>query len=189
MNTPILNEYLLTHIPYRLQAIDGFRWACETILIKPQTQSVELIIDGRIEIKSKEYRFITNPMVEVGSIYCRVLLEILGVGLNSTKNHLIERPIGSIKPDDITLLNFGLNRLSVDKVVSVPIETSENIERACIAAIVTADKAVAHLTLGPTTKLDLQDLYTSSRVVPYLIIKYLYQALDLPEPNYRISGK
>jgi len=183
-----LKEYLDIHIPYRLQAIDGLRWACKLIATSPHTESVELCFDGKKVATSSTFRFVTNPMVEVGSIYCRVLLEFLGVGLAAKKDRLKAKPDEYYKPDDITLQSFGLSRLGVDQIRKAPTATPDEIEKACVSTILTADKAIAHLTYGLDPPQNIPDLHICSLTVPWLICQYLYRALDLPEPRYKIGS-
>ncbi len=181
-----LRDYLMIHIPYRLQAIDGLQWACQVIIKYQKTNFVQLHIDGVLAASSNSYRFITNPMLEVGLLYCRVLLEFLGIGLNINRNKLKEKTDLSIKPDDININNFGLNRLTINQVCDVPFASSIELEQAYIYTILTADKAVAHLTIGPNLPQNINNLSICSKAVPFLICKYLYTALGLREPNYKM---
>ena len=181
-----LVDYVNDHIPYRMQAIDGLRWACEIIKNKQRTEFVQLLIDGNVAASSNSYRFVTNPMVEVGSIYCRVLLEFLGIGLNNKRDELKEKTHESMKSDDITITSFGLQRLTINQVVDIPISSPDELRQAYIYTILTADKAVAHLTFGPNLPQNINILSICSKAVPYLICKYLYEELGLHEPKYKL---
>ncbi len=173
------------HIPYRLNEIDGLRWVCELLLAANlQPQVVEVTFDSKPVIRSPNYRFLTNPMLEMGAVYCRVLLEFLGIGL--THDRLASGR--NRKTDDVGIEHFGLEQVALADLRRAPFGDGQQIEQACVTTIHIAHKAVAHLTTGRQPDSDLQRLYLSSKLVPWLVSKHLYDALGLPEPRYRIGG-
>ena len=182
--TPEQKLFLDVHIPYRLRAIDGLRWVCELLLADSQPGLVEVTFDSKLVIRSPSYRFLTNPMLEMGAVYCRVLLEFLGITL--TKGKLASK--SSVRQDDVGIDTFGLKQVTLAELRSAPFGDGDQIEQACVTTILIAHKAVAHLTIGHQPDSDLQRLHLSSRLVPWLVSRHLYVALGLPEPLYRVEG-
>jgi hypothetical protein len=185
MNEQARKDWLEVHLPYRLQAVDGLRWVCELLLAGDYPTSVEVFFDGRKVITSSSFRFLTNPMLEVGVVFCRVLLEFLGVSLDRSKKHLKQR--GSPQPDDVKMEDFGLLPITVEQVRQAPTGPPDQVEEACAYTIFTAHKAVAHLTPGPVPRSDVVKLHLCSLTVRWLVYEYVYKVLDLPEPRYRLE--
>jgi hypothetical protein len=180
-----LEAMLQEHIPYRLTAIDCLRWVCELLQSGQSPRCVELSFDSRPVIASDSFRIFTNPMLEMGAIYCRVLLEFLGVGLDDSGSSL--RVVRRRKPDDVGIEHFGLPPLSLDAVADTELGATADVHRACVVTIHIAHKAVAHLTTGRQPDADLRRLHLCSRLVPRLVVKNLYGALNRPEPRYRLG--
>ncbi|MBC8492795.1 MAG: hypothetical protein H8D43_03335 [Chloroflexi bacterium] len=179
-------NWLEVHLPYRLQAVDGLRWVSELLLVGNYPASVEVFFDGRRVISSTSFRFLTNPMLEAGVIFCRVLLEFLGVSLdNTTKDRLKQRTSGW--RDAVKIEDFRLLPITVEQVRQAPTGSPDQVEEACAYTILTAHKAIAHLTPGPEPKSDVAKLHLCSLTVPWLVCEYVYRALELPEPRYKLG--
>lgn len=173
----ILNE----HIPYRLEAIGAMQWACDLLISRHTPEKVQLHFDDQVVVKSGSFRFFTNPILEIGSVYSRVLLEFLGITASRSKNCLVE--VDRRVAGDVGIENFpNLSRLSTANVLNAPFGQSEEIERACITTIAVANKAVAHLTKGGAAH-SVADLRLCSQVVPWLILKHVYEPLGAPRPE------
>ncbi|HEX9916586.1 MAG TPA: hypothetical protein VGB16_02515 [candidate division Zixibacteria bacterium] len=185
MNKQEQQGWLDEHIPYRLQAIVSLRWVCELLVSENYPTSVKLYFDNQEVLSNNSFRFLTNPMLEIGTIYCRVLLEFLGLSLNKGNRQLIER--SSSHSDDIRIEDFGLKPLTRKEVFKAPMGRPEEIEEACIYTISAANKAVVHLTRGFYDKTGIGRLHRCSFVVPWLICEYLYKPLNLPDPEYKLG--
>ena len=78
----VLNQW----IPYRLQAIDTLQFAWEWINESGEQRQVELTVGGKLKLKGN-IAAIANPMIEVGLIHARALLEFLGLGVREALLH------------------------------------------------------------------------------------------------------
>jgi len=146
---------------------------------------VEVTFDSRPIIRTSTYRFLTNPMLEMGAIYCRVLLEFLGISLNKPQDHLANGRRRGV--DDVGIEHFGLDRLGVCDVLGAPFGEADVIERACVTTIRIAHKAVAHLTAKREPNDDIRRLHLCSKLVPWLVCRHLYEALGMPHPDYQFG--
>jgi hypothetical protein len=184
MNEAEKEEMLKEHIPYRLTSIDGLRFVCEILLQHGDSANVRLYFDDRRVLATPSCRLLTNPVLEVGAIYCRVLLEFLGIGLERRTGRLKEKSRAKRQDGDIWIEDFGLKRVSVAQVRSAGTGKPDEVEEACVDAILTAHRAVAHLTYGLPGRPELGRLRTGAYTVLRLVEEHLYRRLDLEIPHY-----
>jgi hypothetical protein len=153
---------------------------------------MDVYIDGKLCITGN-HRGLTNPSVEIGIMYSRVLLEFLGLKANQSKTKLIE--IRERKDDDIGIEDFlsssgPLKKVSIADALSCYKGSPADAELGLVTIIAHADKAIAHLTEGP-----VQDAHTlglvelGSKGVLALMCRHLYVALGRPNPDYEIKTK
>ncbi|HUS59291.1 MAG TPA: hypothetical protein VM141_11625 [Planctomycetota bacterium] len=191
-------EFLDNHIPYRITAVDFMGHACDLVTSGRADRPAVVVIDGQKELEASKCRFLTNPVIETGAIFCRVLLEFLGVKLGKDMQ-LVSRCSNkkngepNKKNDDVFIEDFRLNgcpltRVSPETILSTRgFGSEEAIKRACITAIHVPNKAVAHLTSGLEERDTLEDLRLCSKLIPYLVAKHLYEALEYPVPPYGVK--
>ena len=169
------------HIPYRLAHVDGMRWACELLLPGPdQRGRIELMYAGQ-KVLAGTPRCITNPLVEVGAISCRVMLEFLGIKVG--KDELIE--VSKRKSDDIAIEMFGVPRVRLADLDSYAGTERELVRLSCVTTIHIAHKVVAHFTSAPIERTGFEHLLRCGRTVVELIERDLYGALGREVPDYR----
>ncbi len=101
-NALTLEEVVNKWIPYRLQAIETLQFAWDWIN-EPHSQSqVQVIVDDRIKIQGN-VAGIANPMIKIGLIHARALLEFLGLcACNGRLEQIRKR-----RPDDIGVEHFS----------------------------------------------------------------------------------
>ena len=130
-------------------------------------------------------RNLTNPMIEVGLVYVRVLMEFLGLQADKTKIYLKDHERGrkdSVYIEDFFVSGSALPRVTRDDVVA----RHPKAEISLVCAIAHADKAICHLTLGPQQdEATLDQITLASRIVPLLIEEFFYGKLGLPVPPYK----
>ena len=179
-------EFLDRHIPYRITAVDFMGHACDLVTSGRADRPAVVVIDGQKELEASKCRFLTNPVIETGAIFCRVLLEFLGVKLGKDMQ-LVSRCSNKKNKDDVFIEDFNLNGVSPETILSTRYFGSEEaVKRACITAIHVSHKAVAHLTSG-LKESNIQDLRLCSKLIPYLVAKHLYEALEYPVPPYGVK--
>ncbi len=183
-------EYISKHIPYRMQAIDWLNCVVWYISKWQEAKPMVISIDGKEIIRGNHYA-LTNPSLEIGLIYCRVLLEFLGLRADKTKNRLenwSRKPPDTITIEDFKFEGEPLNKITREDVLSTYPGPLKDAEKALVTVIAHADKAVAHLTTGPSTDPEVLTRYEiASRGVPKIVCQFFYNRLKLPHPDYEIK--
>lgn len=105
------NEILYEWIPYRLQSIDSMMWAYNIHDVLSLLREMEVFVDGK-KILQGNVNALLNPMIEVGFIHARSLLEFLG--LNAQKGKLVAAK--NRRRDDIAIEHFETNGMALKKV-------------------------------------------------------------------------
>jgi hypothetical protein len=176
-------EFLDEHIPYRLGNLELFYHALRVKLSEPAPQKVKMIFDTGHEIQGPYWIF-TNLATEAGILVCRTLLEFLEAKpkykddvLITMFKHLDGRNLRSVSLSDVAKFH------PPDFSESKTLEALKFTRRA-------ADKAVAHLTLGPSQEEEIQR-YQDEEIQRYqvsclairaAIEHYLYEKLGHPVP-------
>src|SRR5690348_5278416 len=73
-----LEEILEQWIPYRLQTIETLQFAWEWVGESDAPREVVVLVDGQLKLRGN-IAAIANPMIEIGFIHARSLLEFLGL--------------------------------------------------------------------------------------------------------------
>jgi len=168
-------EYLIGHIPYRLQSLRFCYRVCKQAMDHHTDYGNELWIGKCLALDDDNSLFI-NPIVESGLVYSRVLLAFLGIGRQHKTGDL--KQIASKKHDDICIRDFDLPWVTVRQAVSgFSYASPTDVEFALSRVIETANKTVAHLTTGPSASGTFPILRTTCRVVIDLVCRHLYAPL------------
>lgn len=184
-NALTLEEVANKWIPYRLQAIETLQFAWDWINAPNSQRQVQVLVDGRIKIQGN-VASIANPMIEIGLIHARALLEFLGL---CASNGRLEQ-IGKRRPDDIGVEHFSTRECPL-RVVS-PISAlsaypgqKNDAESALVAVFEWTNKGLAHLTTGMSDKYTDQHLDIACRGIPVLLHNHLYAKLGREIPKFR----
>lgn len=142
----VLNQW----IPYRLQAIETLQFAWEWKGEPEQQRQVEVVVDGKLKFRGN-VAAIANPMIEVGLIHARVLLEFLGLATKDGK--LIQAKRRKNRNDDIVVEQFSTPAIVLSMVTPSDVFSSypgpqEEAEHALVAIFEWTNKGLAHLTTG-----------------------------------------
>ncbi|QGG90655.1 hypothetical protein GH983_09335 [Agrobacterium sp. MA01] len=183
-------EKYLRHLDHRMQSVATLNWA---LTIRSQWQAAPPIavhIDGKLTLEGN-LNAITNPMLEVGLVHCRALMEFLG--LCDEKGSLSQ--IKKRRPSDIGVEHFKnasgpLPMLSPGVAVSRYGGDADEAERALLSVFRMTNKGLAHSTSGmieDPADFDLVEI--ASAGVPSLMVSYFYTPLGLPRPDSRISTR
>ncbi len=182
-------EYLARHIPYRMQSIAWFLRVLDGTWDWKEPKEMHILIDGKLCI-SGTHHGLTNPSIEVGIIYSRVLLEFLGLKAKKPKKALVE--ISDRWDDDIGIEDFSTNagplkKVTVSEALKCYPGDPRDAEESLVTIIAHADKAIAHMTEGL-----LQDERTLGLVelggkgVLELMSRHFYGALGRKVPSFRM---
>jgi hypothetical protein len=195
MNTPKFDqtEYLQQHIPYRITSVIGLRRGLDLVHTWKGGQNARLLVTLNDKpVVQGNGAALTNPMIEMGLLSVRVMFNFLGIGVSKNGRlqeyngqdgdvmlkHFVTRDgefLSSIKPNEAGAF---LHRLW-------PNIPHADIERAIEVTIAHANKAVAHLTVGPVREEDCDLKYRlASDSLPPLIDEFLYAKVGIAAPNW-----
>lgn len=180
---PSIDEMLQEHIPYRLTHLDGLVWASEKLLATYRPTAISIQFDGQVALTPKSLYQITNPLFEIGILYCRVLLEFLGIQLDRKNKKLMAR--SGRHPDDFGIEQLSLPYVTVHQLLGTPCAPSGNPEGAVIATLVSADKGVAHFTSGTSGRAYAANSLLCAKAVAWCVEEYVYRKLNTGIPEYR----
>jgi hypothetical protein len=187
-----LDEVLNQWIPYRLQAIETLQFAWRWMGESEEPRQVDVIVDGKVKLRGN-VAAIANPMIEVGLIHARALLEFLGLCTKDGKLSQVRRR----RPGDIAVEQFStpaipLSIVTPSDALSTYPGPQEEAEKALVAIFEWANKGLAHMTTGV-----LSDNYTDQhldiacRGIPVLLHNHLYAKLGkaVPKPQSNIPSQ
>jgi hypothetical protein len=171
-----LKEYLDGHIPYRLASLRFCYRVCNLQKEPHPDYGDELRIGETLSLDEDRPLWL-YAVIESGLIYCRVLLEFLGVTRDVQTNTL--KNTQKKYKDDVRITDFRLERITPKQAISeFSYATPDQIERALCHVFETANKTVAHLTSGPRLPGTFQSLRLACRVVIDLVLRHLYSPLE-----------
>ena len=185
------DEVLNQWIPYRLQAIETLQFAWEWIGESGQQRQVEVAVDGKLKFKGN-VAAIANPMIEVGLIHARALLEFLGLGARDGKLVPARRRYDDIAVEQFSTPAVPLTMVTPSDVFSAYPGPQEEAEQALVAIFEWTNKGLAHLTTGGLSyNYTEQHLDIACRGIPALLHNHLYAKLgrDIPEPPSALPSR
>ena len=183
-------RYIDTILPWRLKALRIAHWALSFVDQYPEGGEYECKVKGELKLEGKSSA-ITAPPIEMGTIHSRVLLEFLGLGVNSEKE-LSEKE--NRRGDDISIESFDLPRVTKELALSrFTVDRTENaeaVEAAFVRTVTAANKIIAH----STTTLDYGPeavMYYAMccEAIPELFKRYFYEPLKLPFPDIEVTSR
>lgn len=187
-----LDEISERWIPYRLQAIDTLQFAWDWVGECEEPRQVEVIADGKVKIRGN-VAAIANPMIEVGIIHARALLEFLGLCVKNGRLAQVRKR----RPDDIAIEHFSTPTTPL--CIVTPSEAlyaypgpKEEAEQALVAIFEWANKFVGHLTTGALSgEFTDQHLDIACRGIPVLLHNHLYAKLGraIPAPPSAVPSQ
>ena len=181
-----LDDVLNRWIPYRLQALDTLQFAWRWIGESDTSRLVEVFEGGQLKLRGN-VEAIANPMIEVGIIHARALLEFLGL---CTSNGRLDQ-IRKRRPDDVAFEHYSTREVPLSIVspsaaaLSAYQGPTEEAEIALVAIFEFANKGLAHLTTGALSgEYTDQHLEIACRGIPVLLHNHLYAKLgrNVPSP-------
>lgn len=180
---PSNDEMLREHIPYRLTHLDGLVWASEKLLARYRPSTISIQFDGQVALTLKSVYQITNPLFEIGILYCRVLLDFVGIQLDKKNTKLVART--RRRPDDFGIEQLSLPCVTVQELIAAPCVPPGNVEGAVIATLVSADKGVAHFTSGTSGRAYAANSLLCAKAVAWCVEEYVYRKLNGTIPDYK----
>jgi hypothetical protein len=176
-------EFLVVHIPYRLQNLDLFDCALQILVSDrdpdgSQQKLAHIIFDTGHNV-SGSYGIFTSLAVETGLLASRAILEFLQ-GKSSYEDDVMITCFR--KSNGAKLPSVSLADIAKCCPLDVP---EEKILKALNFTKTAADKAVAHITLAlpEPENGDVEFYRISCRTIRSAMERHLYKELDLPSPR------
>jgi hypothetical protein len=178
-------------LDHRMQSVAALKWAFDQRSSWAEAPSIAVHIDGKLTVEGN-LNAITNPMLEVGLVHCRALLEFLGLcDSNGSLGQIKKR----YKKTDVGIEHFHnaagpLKKVEPEVALSRYEGGRTEAEKALVAILHVTNKGIAHNTMdlieGPeATRL----IEIASRGVPALMVSYFYTPLGLQRPDSNITTR
>ena len=178
-----LEEILERWIPYRLQAIETLQFAWKWIGESDTPREVVVLVDGQPRLRGN-VAAIANPMIEIGFIHARSLLEFLG--LRADKGRLIQiarRRAGDVAVEHYSTSARPLSKASPASALAAYPGPSQEAEGALVSIFELTNKLAAHLTDGVCSEQwNDSHLDIACRGIPVLVHNHLYAKLGRRAP-------
>lgn len=177
-------------LDHRMQSVATLNWALRLRSNWQEAPPIAVYIDGKLTIEGN-LDAITNPMLEVGLVHCRALLEFLGLcNVNGSLGQ-----IGGRKRSDVGVEHFSsgdgqLKMVEPDAALSRYGGDRSEAEKALIKILHVTNKGLAHNTMNLIE--DPEDsklIEIASRGVPSLMVSYFYTPLGLQRPDSKITRR
>ena len=178
-------EAILDHLGYGLAHVDGLRWLCEQLLAGIPIGPARIIVGNREMIARGTFAYIQNPIAESGLIYCRKLLEFLGIKLDRDGQVLYSRT-SAPADGDVGIEHLGLQRVPATAIAAVPIAPEPELREACMHTLRSANKGVAHFTVDRGEQSSVPKILLCAKTVTWLVEKHVYKELQMGPPFYRV---
>lgn len=186
----INKEKIFRHLDHRMQCVATLNWALTTRSQWEAAPPICVHIDGKLTLEGN-LNTITNPMLEVGLVHCRALLEFLGLGVSKGSLSQIEkRKATDVGVECFESAGIPLKKLSPEIAVSRYGGHPDEAERALLRVFRLTNKGLAHTTTEMIEDpADFDLIQIASRGVPSLMVSYFYTPMGQPCPDNRISTR
>jgi len=142
-----------------------------------------VLVDGKKKLQGN-VASIANPMIEIGFIHARALLEFLG--LSAHRGHLVQiatRHAGDVAIEHYSTQARRLSKASPASALAAYPGPREEAEGALVSIFELANKLAAHITDGVCSEQWTDNhLDIACRGIPVLVHNHLYAKLGRKAP-------
>ncbi|WP_445221479.1 hypothetical protein ACKWRH_16805 [Bradyrhizobium sp. Pa8] len=178
--------HLLAH---RMQSVAMLNWALELTSNLREEPPIAVYIDGKLMIEGN-LNAITNPIMEVGLVHCRALLEFLGLCESKGSLGQKERRKTDVGVEHFRNAAGPLKKVEPEIALSRYEGDRAEAEKALVAVLHVTNKGLAHNTMDLIESPEGAKLVEiASRGVPALMVSYFYTPLGLPKPDSWITTR
>ncbi|MBE7480604.1 MAG: hypothetical protein HS104_11565 [Polyangiaceae bacterium] len=186
MDEPTATE-ILEHLPYALTHIDGAIWACEFIAANPRT-SMKIKVGGTPVAEHAGFFPLTNALAETGLVCNRKVVEFLGIKLRRNEDVLYAVD-GDRSGDDAGIEQIGGTRLNVEEYLTFGQGAPDVVRAACVHALRSASKGVAHFTNTPNFKAHMKPTVLCLTTTLEAVEECAYRRTGREVPDYRVWSR
>jgi hypothetical protein len=179
-------------LAHRMQSVDGLNWALNMRSRWGDAPPIAVYIDGKLQIEGN-LNAITKPMLDVGFVHCRALLEFMGLcDRKGTLSQITdkERYKTDVGVEHFRNANGPLKKVEPEMALGRYGGDRAEAEKAHVRILHVTNKGLAHsasdLIEDPE---DAKCIHIASRGVPALMISYFYTPLGLPRPDSKITTR
>jgi hypothetical protein len=181
-------DEILSHLPYALGHVDAAIWALTLVSWGVRSNELSIHIAGEVIAEHESFAALTDAHVETGLIYCRKLIEFLGIRLDETTAPAKLVPVKTPrkKTTDACITQIGrASIVAVEEFLDEGPRDRAIIEEACAHTIRAAHRGVAHFTNTPYDKARCGKVVDCATTVRAAVERFAYRELGREVPNYR----
>jgi hypothetical protein len=180
-------KYLLDH---RMQSVSMLQWAFDLRSNWREAPSITVYINGKLTVEGS-LDAITNPMIEVGLVHCRAMLEFLGLcDIKGSLGQIKKRHKTDVGVEHFENAAGPLKRVEPQVALSRYDGDRAEAEKALVAVLHVTNKGLAHNTMDLIESPEGAKLIEiASRGVSALMVNYFYTPLGLQQPNSWITTR
>ncbi len=177
-------------LDHRMQSVSTLNWALGVRTQWKAAPSISVHVDGKLMLEGN-LNAITNPMLDVGLVHCRALLEFLGLcDKAGSLSQIDRRQKSDVGIEDFSNAKGPLAKVTPEIAVSRCGGDQAKAEAALLKVFHLANKGLAHNTNGMIDDpADFGLIEIASRGIPSLMVSYFYTPLGLPRPDPRITTR
>jgi hypothetical protein len=139
-------------------------------------------------VRRPSFVALQNSLAEAGLIYCRKLLDFLGLKIDRNDGSLKPRS-ASYSDDTVGIEDLGLPRVDIAQLSGTPLGSGDAIRGACEHTLRSANKGVAHFTEDRRDRAKEEPVLLCGQAVAWLVAEHGYKPLDVSLPEYRVWTK
>ena len=176
------------HVEYGLKHVDGLCWLCTCLIDGVPSGDLTISVGDKMLVRRPSFAVLQNSLAEAGLIYCRKLLDFLGLKIDRNCSSLKARS-APYSDDTVGIEDLGLPRLDIAQLSVAPLGSGDAIQAACEHTIRSANKGVAHFTEDRGDRAEEKPVLLCGQAVAWLVAEYVYKPLDVSLPEYRVWTK
>jgi hypothetical protein len=169
-------DAILDHLKYGLTHVDGLCWLCDLLIAGVPDGELSIRLGSEVLVRRPTLGVLQNAVAESGLIYCRKLLDFLGLKGQRNGGLLCQRA-SAYDDDTVGIEDLGLDRVPLSALARTPFGDEGAVRAACEHTIRAANKGVAHFTEDRGERGDAEQIGLCARVVAWLIEENVYKVL------------
>lgn len=187
-----IEDYLTRLLPHRLDALAIAVRMLKFRLTWEEPKAMQIFVEGRLQFEGSTTLF-TNPILEIGVLHARALLEF--IGLKAKSGLLLQVDPKSRQRDDAAIERISgpagaLPLVSPEDVGALHPNNSEAAKRAIVKLIVAAHKGLAHTSATYfANPMNAHDILLALELTQKLVEEHVYLPLGRQRPPVPVEAR